>query len=564
MTHNLSTYRPSRPGSRIRRLAAREEGITLILTVVIIAILLIMATSAVGLVASTEHISSNDRQSSEALAAAEAGLDYSANQVVQAESSSTQPNGSTLTGSQVVDGSNVSWTATKAADGSSWTITVRSVSPNAMVTRELQEELQPKSVTTGGVVSPVYGYGYVMADPSADCTVISGSGDTISASAQVDVPTWIASSLCLTGGSSPLIANPSTGSPITLYVGGKLQTSGNTSPVGTSTSELASATVVGGCQISFHGWQTIGCDVNPPGSAPTNGNGSGVWANSYSSTPVTLTKPTIDAPGWYQNAQPGPMSGCNNDPTNPGNVSSYPSNSQSGSPQWTAATFDHTVFDGNSTRDTSVGTIDPLQLVNNWNSVMNSFDCRYYAPDGTLVGRLAWTYPSGGMTSSNPGTLTVQGTVFIDGNLSFASSDYAIYQGQGTIYVNGTVSVGAGAKICAQPVSGSACQGNYDPSQNLLEIVAANAQNAATAWNVDGAGIFEGIAFANGRFVEAGSGEVAGPVIADTGQMSGAAKSEAIVSPPPGAPGASTSSTTTTWSLLSGSWRECPSATGCP
>ena len=54
-----------------------------------------------------------------------------------------------------------------------------------------------------------------------------------------------------------------------------------------------------------------------------------------------------------------------------------PSNSGTGSPQWSAATFNHTMFDGDSTRNTSVGNVDPFQLVNNFSPIMNSFDCKY-------------------------------------------------------------------------------------------------------------------------------------------------------------------------------------------
>ena len=55
------------------------------------------------------------------------------------------------------------------------------------------------------------------------------------------------------------------------------------------------------------------------------------------------------------------------------------------------------------------------------------------------------------------GHLTVNGTVFVDGNLSIDSCDYAVYQGRGTIYVNGTVTFANGAKVCALPISGNPC-----------------------------------------------------------------------------------------------------------
>ena len=78
----------------------------------------------------------------------------------------------------------------------------------------------------------------------------------------------------------------------------------------------------------------------------------------------------------------------------------------------------------------------------------NNFDCKYYDGSGNLVGLLAWT-------SGTPGTLVVQGTVFIDGNLTFAGNDKAVYTGSGTIYVNGTVSMSNGARLCGAALVGA-------------------------------------------------------------------------------------------------------------
>ena len=101
-----------------------------------------------------------------------------------------------------------------------------------------------------------------------------------------------------------------------------------------------------------------------------------------------------------------------------------------------------------------------------------NFDCRYYDSSGTLVGRLAWT-------SGTPGTLIIFGTVFIDGNL-ISRAGLRRLPGPGNLYVDGTVTFSGQAKICATPISGSPCLGNYDPNTNLLELVAVNAGHAAT------------------------------------------------------------------------------------
>ena len=108
---------------------------------------------------------------------------------------------------------------------------------------------------------------------------------------------------------------------------------------------------------------------------------------------------------------------------------------------WSAATFKSRVIDNDSVRNTSLGTVDFLQLKNNWNSFMNSFDCRSYDASGNLIGRLRWTFPSscGADPAAGTADMTISGTVFIDGNLSFSGCDKAVYEGRGTIYANGTI-----------------------------------------------------------------------------------------------------------------------------
>jgi len=195
-----------------------------------------------------------------------------------------------------------------------------------------------------------------------------------------------------------------------------------------------------------------------------------------------------------------------------------------------------------------------LQITGAWGSG-NNFDCRYYDGSDNLIGRLAYTF-------GTPGTLVVQGTIFIDGNLTFQGADSAIYSGNATIYVNGTVSFANGARLCGAAMVSGNCSGNWDPTSNSLEIVAINSANASPGWNMAGDSEFEGIAFTNGRYISGNSAWVQGPVIADSGQLSGATKFKAITSPPPGAPGAST--LTTSWTVQAGSWRQCPSSSACP
>jgi hypothetical protein len=510
----------------------------LILAISIVAVLTVSTAATIQIVQSNQVSSNRERQATRALAIGEAGLDKAVAAVVTNDPNATQPTGTTVAStSYTFDGGSGTFSATKQADGS-WVGTATAVSPDGKVTRKVETTVSPHQTTTGSAISPVYGYGFFMADPTADCTVVSGTGNSIGNSAKVSVPVYIASSLCLSGGGAPLIANPATGPKITLYIGGKLQVSGNSSPIGQTSpasARLSKATIVGGCQVSFHGWKNVICSQQ---GDPTSGTGSGVWADFYSSTPLSLAKPTVgttEANAAYQNAAPGPLNPCG-----------------------TGSTVGSLRFDsaGNTTRDTSLGAVRLLQITGA-GTTANNFDCRFYDASNNLIGRLAYTYGS-------PGSLVVQGKIFIDGNLTFTGNDTAVYSGNGTIYVNGTVSFSNGARLCGAAMVAGKCSGNWDPTANSLEIVAVNAANTNPGWNMAGDSEFEGIAYTNGRYVSGNSAWVQGPVIADSGQLSGDTKFKAISAPPPGAPGASTLTTLTSWAVEPGSWRECPAGSACP
>ena len=345
-----------------------------------------------------------------------------------------------------------------------------------------------------------------------------------------------------------------------VYIGNKFKSKSNASPIGTSANKIHLATIVQGCVDGNHGsspnFTAVVCSkqgspLNNPNSASY---GSGVYATppNYSSTQNDIAKPTIDT-AWYTNAAPGPGNTC-------GTGSTYPQG-------WTSTQFKNAVLDNDSTRNTSIGTVRPLALVNQASgaaaTAANSFDCKSYDGSGNLIGELKWDYPAGCGNGPANGVadLTINGTVFIDGNLSFAACDYAVYQGRGTIYVNGTVTFANGAKVCAKAISGSPCAGNFNPNTDLLEIVAVNASNASPGYTFSGAGTYEGVSFTNGKFNAGNGANVNGPVIADTATMSGNAQLRSTVDPPAGAPGAASTTTTTgvataTWASVPGSWQQ--------
>ena len=515
---------------------APEDGIALVLSVIVMSVLTIATAATITAVTANEHAFGRDRQTNRALNISEAGLNagVAALKAMPATATSMSP------GSGTTDGGSWSYSATRAQDSTNpdlyyWTITSTGVSPYGNVTRivstKVAETITHNSTTTTTTtpVSPVYGYGFFIGDPSSDCALLT-NGNNFGGNGDVRVDIYIKGSLCLQGNGAILQPTGTSGT-ISLYVGKKFKYQGSPPTVGTAAAKIKQATIVGGC---YKNNSSVVC---------SSSSNSHIYANTYSSTQSDVPKPTID-PAWYSNSRPGPTTGCNDDPTHPGNaayMSSYPSG-------YNATTFKNAIFDNDTTRNTSLGNLDIFQF--------GSFDCRYYASDGTLVGRLAWT-------TGSPGTLTIFGTVFIDANLNAQGNPSATYLGRGNIYVNGTVAFSGQANLCATPTSGSACSGNYDPNTNLLELVAVNAGNATNAFSLTGQQIFEGVAFMNGNFQEAGQGAVHGAVIADTASVSGNGTVPTQIIPPSGAPGAAATTTSTTsnpdsaaFADVPGSWQQ--------
>ena len=143
--------------------------------------------------------------------------------------------------------------------------------------------------------------------------------------------------------------------------------------------------------------------------------------------------PVIDWPFWYQFGSPGPTWGCDSGTT--------------------------PTFDNNGILDNSLPTVFNL-------TPATSYSCK------TLAGELSWDFPSK--------TLTVKGTIYIDGSVkveqSWGGQHAARYQGQGTIYMSGSFLMNGPVKLCAVvDATGKDCNfatNAWDPNVDALIFVA--------------------------------------------------------------------------------------------
>jgi hypothetical protein len=198
-----------------------------------------------------------------------------------------------------------------------------------------------------------------------------------------------------------------------------------------------------------------------------------------------IVEPTWPTPEWdeaYLNASPGPY---------------YPCAQSSGTPP----TFDND--------QGSIATASASHMNGSAGTVLltpnQAYTCR------TAGGELSWTPGTGG-----PGTLTVSGTIFIDGNAEILNNTLVDYNGQAAIYVQGDLLMRK-ATVCAVFLSdNSGCDNApWDPNDEfLLFVVSAQAYVGDEDIEIKSTKFQGGLMASNDIVVETTS-QMAGPMLGD-------------------------------------------------
>jgi Tfp pilus assembly protein PilX len=502
--------------ARVLRLLARDErGMALVMSLAIVIALTISTAGLVELVRAQEHAFGRDRQEERAFNAGEAGVNAAISSLSQLASYSYAQNATvSSSGSTSLGGASYTWTATKtSAAGSAtdyWTVT--GTGTYGSVSRKVVVQTVANNSSSYVPASGAWGYGIFVANPSG-CTDVGG---TVSLTLSV----FVLGDLCLNGSATNSILEPNASGAqvVDVYVQGSLYI-GNNPSIGTSARRIRSATVVNGCFLKN---VAKVCNAgNPIGKA------SNVYASTYSTSPLSITKPTADA------------------------VATYAAGDWA-NPVCSTGSF---TFDTNTTRDTSVGNFTFM--------TGSKYNCTVYkagAPHtaGNEEGTISW----------DPSTkaLAVSGTLYVDGNLNLAGGDNGAYTGFASIWVNGTVQTNGNSAWCGPPstLSGSNCSGTWDGAVGAISVTAVNAGNASPGWKMNGNTELDVAAYVNGLFQESGTAFVTGPVITDSASLSGTPKHTDVTNPPPNTPGASTTNTSSTWGhVVKGTWRQCPVSVTC-
>jgi hypothetical protein len=289
-------------------------------------------------------------------------------------------------------------------------------------TRVLKANVPVDPLYAQPLVNPVYDYVYVYGTGAP-----SGCDFDAQNSSDFESALYVQGNLCLSN--SAVVMNE-------LHVWGHVDSNSPQTGIGKSTSyNTHGVHVAGGCRYQSGAYH-IPC-----------GTTDHVWANpADDSSPRTLTPPNTDGAGWYKAASPGPYFPCTTSSGTPSNAATW------------ANAFDN---DQGSTPDATKMN----------RSVANTFNLTPSTGSYSCVngfGQIAWNLSTK--------TLTLKGTVFIDGNARVDIGGAVKYSGVGSLYLSGSFVV-KGTNFCAV-VSGTTCDwslpgsGHWDVQNNFINVVA--------------------------------------------------------------------------------------------
>jgi Tfp pilus assembly protein PilX len=325
-----------------------------------------------------------------------------------------------------------------------WTITSTGYVANTDIaggatysTKTLTVSVAVHPTLTQPLNTPVWNYIYATKPPS---TPASTCDETLTNTVNVASPFYVEGNLCLQQ-SSQVSKGP-------LVVKGRL-TITQSAHAGTSAVPLSDAHIVNGCTAS----QThVPCDWN--GTQTVQGLDM-VWATVIDGTaPSGLTPPTPNYDNWYLNSSPGPY---------------FPCQTINGQAPLNPLIFDNPV-------DANPGDTDAQKLAYSTGAQGNNLATQDLTPGfdyrcQTSSGELSW--------NNTTKTLTIKGTIYIDGSVYVQNGAVNKYTGQGVIYLGGTIFMKS-ASLCgaiyngacdARTYQASPAQG-WDPNTNLLCFVA--------------------------------------------------------------------------------------------
>jgi Tfp pilus assembly protein PilX len=481
---------------RLRLRAASEEGMALVLAVLILAVVSVIATSAILYTSTSQRDAYSKKARQKAYTLAEAALSNATAQLtaqyydstgtssnnavaaptawIPADTSQQSPTSSTHCTIGSATTTCMSWTATVSTAGVTgiqrafWTLTGRGSVPNpsgSVAIKQTVSEVIPVTQPVKKVPPPDIWKGiYSGAPASAGCDLTTGQG-VIWVS-----PVYVVGNLCIQQSSG-------VESPGILNVGGWIQDT-QSGHAGTSSSPLPTLNIAGAC----NGTQGSTPACSPAWDSVHNyyaDASHNIYATSVSNSPTFPSPPpSVD---WSKRALD---SGIGSNPQ---------TWSCTGGKSLTSATFDLTG---------------------------SAYSC---------------TTPSGSLTWDGTANMTINGNVYITGNLTTSNNTSVAYRGVGGLYVGGTITFGNNTAICVGSVVSGVCPQGYswDASQDIFLFLSQGGITGAN-FNLEG-----GLYSDNDISFSAGQTAINGPIVTAKHLLPGQQASSGfpnITSLPSGAP----------------------------
>jgi hypothetical protein len=525
-----------------------QAGSALVMSMGILAVLTISGTSLVAYSTSNARSGSYSKQNELAFSLAEAGLSNAMAVLANPENqndvlkSELLPDTEAEASSIPYEGGTAKWYGNYVAAEQSWWVTAIGLHNNptgsgvAQVRRQLTAKVRVRPTNTQPNNNPAWNYIYARAT-GAPCDV------TLSNNLSGQSRFYVAGNLCLKQNVD--ITSES------LFVQGNLDLENN-ADVGTTSNRVE--TYVGGeCRYAGGAWTAAelhcGGDQDSQHIFSHLKDSPNVGVNRP--TPV-IPEPEADLVTWYENAAPGPAIGCTSSSGTPPTFdNNYPlRNNNMGTFELTGvSSYACRVGPGANTTLTSAMNASQTTL-----SVASAggfpttpfklrIDDEYMTVTGGF-GTTTWTVTRGenGSTATShvtsqtvtwddsdaagmiiwnatTKTLTVKGTMYIDGSASITNGAVNMYNGQATLYLSGVFYINNSSKLCGG-VSGSECAfSTWNPNNELLTIVTESSGGLAGAGNgilIDNNAQFQGGLFAEYDVEFTNNARSDGPIVGRT------------------------------------------------
>ena len=517
-----------------------EEGIALVVVLGALAALSIAGMTAMQYTTANTRSAARSSADERSFSLSEAALNNAmavlANPVNNSLDPDTLPSTEATASSMQYENGTAKWWGVLDRAAAVWTITGVGLHANATganvapVRRKLTARVSIQPTYTQPLNNPVWNYLYSgRTGNTCDQTL----NNNISGSSRM----YVAGNLCL----SPNVLL----SQSVVIVGGNLDVSNNAAVgAGTSMSTRVETYVGGSCRYGTGSWAA--CSGNQDAKQIFSKLSNGTIGVNH--TPPVVPAPTADYATWYENAIPGPAQTCTTSTgATPTFDNNYPSRDNS-----VATVFDltpassyicrtgpgaSTLLTGAMTASQTTLTVASpigfptsqfrIRIDDEMMTVTSGFGTTTWTVTRGVNGSTAASHatsqtviwddatPSGELSwNATTKTLTVKGTIFIDGSAKISNATLNTYNGQAALYLSGTFrSTGS---LCGA-ASGSVCNfAGWNPNSELLTIIT----NGSGGQNNPGVGIqfdnnysYQGGLFATNAVEFGNNVNIGGPIV---------------------------------------------------